>query len=277
MTRTRITRRRRPRGLFALVALAMAASLVPGLALPAAAAPADQYAALGDSFASGNGTRNPDLDLVCYRSSDAYGPLIEDERADTELTFPACQGAETADIVNDQVKHMSEETDYVTVSIGGNDVDFIELVLNCMNHFDEQKCLETVDEVNRKIEEKLPDLLDQAYAAITDNAPNATVMSIGYPRFFGDDVSCLDADGINSTEAEALNGVADNLDSTIGERSDAAGITFISVIEQFTGHDVCADDPYINGKVELDPLDAAHPSPAGYSDGFKPLIRDVMG
>lgn len=59
-------------------------------------------------------------------------------------------------------------------------------------------------------------------------------MSVGYPRIFGDDVSCRDADGINETEAAVLNGVVDNLDATIGERSAAAGITFISAIEQYT-------------------------------------------
>ncbi|MBA0127126.1 SGNH/GDSL hydrolase family protein [Haloechinothrix sp. YIM 98757] len=265
------------RTLHGLLALALVTVLVPGLATASAAASTDEYAALGDSAASGNGTRNPDLDLECYRSSDAYGPLIEEERTDTSLVFPACQGAETPDIVKDQSKHLSEDTDYVTVSIGGNDIGFADIILNCANHWDEEQCLETVDDANRKIEEELPDKLDAAYAAITDNAPDATVMSVGYPRFFSDDVSCADADGISPAEGEALNGLADNLDAKIAERSDAAGITYIGVIEQFTGHDVCADDPYVNGKVEPNVADMYHPSPAGYRDGYKPLIRDVMG
>ncbi|WP_034274621.1 SGNH/GDSL hydrolase family protein [Haloechinothrix halophila] len=256
---------------------AVAAATVALAAAPAHGASSEEYVAMGDSAASGNGTRLPDLSLSCYRSSKAYGPMIAEERADTTLSFPACQGAETGDIVNAQVTSLSAETDWVTVSIGGNDIGFADLILNCMNHWDEAKCLATVDDVNRKIEEELPAKLDKAYAAINDAAPNATVMTIGYPRFFGDDISCPDADGSTAKEAEALNGVADNLDAAIADRSAAAGFTHVSVIEQFTGHDMCADLPYVNGKMELNAADAYHPSPEGYKDGFKPLIRDIMG
>jgi lysophospholipase L1-like esterase len=266
-----------PRTRTLIVVVTAVSALLAVLAAPADAGATEEYATLGDSFASGNGTRNPDLDLACYRSSDAYGPLIAEDRPDTTLVFPACQGAETADIVKGQAAELSGDTDWVTVSIGGNDVDFIELVLNCINHFDEAQCLAAAEDTNAKIETKLPGRLDDAYAAIGAAAPNATVMVVGYPRFFGDDVSCLDADGISPTEAEALNGVADNLDAKIGERAGSAGLTYVSVMERFTGHDVCADDPYINGKLEPVVNDAAHPSPAGYRDGFLPLIRDIMG
>jgi lysophospholipase L1-like esterase len=241
------------------------------------AAATEEYAALGDSYASGTGARNPDLDPTCVRSSDAYGPEIATERAATSLVFPACAGAETPDVVKSQVSSLSAATDWVTVSIGGNDVGFIELILSCGTELDEPMCLQKVEEVNGKIDQELGPKLDAAYDAIKTNAPNARVISIGYPRPFGDNLDCLDADGITPNEATALNGLVDNLEAKIAERSSAAGIGHINPIKQFTGHDICARTAFLNGKMEPTLVDAYHPSPEGYSDGFKPLIRSIMG
>lgn len=258
-------------------AIVAASSLIGISSQSAGAAITEEYAALGDSFASGNGTRNPDLNLGCYRSSDAYGPEIAAERASTTLVFPACGGAVTDDVINTQSKSLTAETDWVTVSIGGNDVGFAELLLNCGGSFDEPLCLAKVDEVNHRIETELGPKLDAAYASILQGAPNASVISIGYPRFFGSDISCPDADGFTPNEVSALNGLADNLEAKIADRSRAAGIQHINPTQQFTGHDICSSTPYLNGKAELNLADAYHPSPEGYSNGFKPLIRKIMG
>lgn len=264
----------------ARAALAIAAAAISSSTLltgNASAASPEVYAALGDSFAAGNGTRNPDMNLSCYRSSDSYGPEIAAERANTSLVFPACSGAVTDDVINTQSKALSSDTDWVTVSIGGNDIGFVDLILNCGTALDEPLCLAKVDEVNQRINQELGPKLDAAYTSIKQGAPNATVISVGYPRFFGSDLSCLDADGISPNEATALNGVADNLEAKIAERSKAAGIQHVNSIQQFTGHDICASAPYLNGKAEPTVADAYHPSPEGYSNGFKPLIRKIMG
>ncbi|MGH3351882.1 MAG: SGNH/GDSL hydrolase family protein [Nocardioides sp.] len=258
-------------------AIAAAGSLIAISTQSAGAAITEEYAALGDSFASGNGTRNPDINLGCYRSSEAYGPEIAAERASTTLVFPACGGAVTDDVINTQSKSLTAETDWVTVSIGGNDVGFAELLLNCGGSLDEPLCLAKADEVNQRIDTDLGPKLDTAYASIKQGAPNAGVISIGYPRFFGSDISCLDADGITPNEATALNGLADNLEAKVADRSRAAGIQHINPIQQFAGHDICSSTPYLNGKAELNAADAYHPSPEGYSNGFKPLIRKIMG
>lgn len=257
-------------------AVVIGAICLTGTTVTAVAAQ-DEYAALGDSFASGNGTRNPDLHAGCYRSSDTYGPIIDRQRANTWLRFRACQGADTTDVFDQQSQPLSTATDYVTVGIGGNDVGFGTLVRNCANVWDEPRCLATVEETHRRIEQELPVKLDTAYATIRLRAPTAMVMSVGYPRFFGADLSCLNAHGITRTEAQALNGVADHLDRVIGQRSAAAGVRYISVIHQFTGHHMCASAPFVNGKAELNTADMYHPSKAGYRYGYLPLIRQAMG
>ncbi|MEX2476229.1 SGNH/GDSL hydrolase family protein [Marinobacter sp.] len=254
-----------------LIALSAASLILVG-----APAQADEYVALGDSAASGNGTGNPDLDYNCFRSSDAYAPIIASERDNTQLKFVACSGATTDDVVDSQIAALSKKTDFVTLSVGGNDVGFIELILNCGFYWDEWQCLHTADEIHRRIDEELPAKLDQAYAAIKKKASKATIMNLGYPRFFGSDVSCWTARGITSTEAEALNGISDHLDRVIAGRAAQAGIIHLSVIEQFTGHDVCAADPFVMGKDVTFLRDVYHPSKAGYRDGHMPLIRAIM-
>lgn len=237
----------------------------------------DEYVAMGDSYASGNGTGNPDLDYDCYRSSDAYGPLIEGERAGTDLVFVACGGATTADVLADQQYAVTSATDTITLSIGGNDVGFVDLILSCWGHFDESACLDTANKVNKRIETELPAKLDDTHAALKDRAPGAQIVQVGYPRAFGTDISCAQADGITRKERDALNGVSDNLDATISERAAANGIAYIGVIDAFTGHDVCADDPWLVGKYAWDTRDVYHPTKSGHRDGFRPLVRGVIG
>lgn len=120
-------------------------------------------------------------------------------------------------------------------------------------------------------------LLDDMHAAVTAAAPNALVMQLGYGRPFGEDLSCAQADGITPTERDALNGVVDHLDSTIAERAAANGVTYLSAIEAFTGHGVCADDPWLVGKYAWDARDVYHPTKSGHRNGYAPLVRGVMG
>lgn len=247
------------------------------LALPAHAAQTEEYVAMGDSYASGNGTGNRDLDYWCYRSSSAYGPLIAAARANTSLKFVACGGAQTGDVNTEQVPALSAGTRWVTLSIGGNDVGFVNLILSCWNSGDEASCLSAAATVNAKIDNELPAKLDATHAKIKAAAPNATVIQVGYPRAFGSNISCAQANGISAAERDALNGVSDHLDRVIGERARVNGLTYTSVITQFTGHDVCATTPYLVGKYAWSVEDVYHPTKAGHASGFQPLIRQIMG
>lgn len=267
----------RPRLRSLLADLAALPLVVAAVAVPSAqAAEPDQYVALGDSYAAGNGTGWPDLSLSCYRSSLAYAPLIAKARPNTSLSFRACSGAKTGDVTGGQTAALSSSTDYVTLSIGGNDVGFVDLILSCVNSWDEILCRSTVAKVNTRIDTELPAKLDATYADIRGRAPGAKVMTVGYPKPFGTNLSCSQASGVNSREAALLNDVAAHLDSVIKARSAAAGFTFIDPVPSFTGHDVCAATPYVNGKA-TGLLDIYHPTRAGYRDGYAPLIRAVMG
>ena len=75
------------------------ATLVIGVLVPAASAlAAPQYAALGDSYSSGVGTRVfYEESGECDRSPDAFGPKIAAAK-DYSLNFEACSGAKTPEV-----------------------------------------------------------------------------------------------------------------------------------------------------------------------------------
>src|SRR5688500_13789779 len=94
------------------------------LAFAGTAAAADKYVALGDSYSSGTGTNNYNLSSGCLRGTSAYPYLVATGRPNTALTFAACSGATTTDVMNNQVSSVTSDTRFVTITIGGNDVGF---------------------------------------------------------------------------------------------------------------------------------------------------------
>src|SRR3954469_9213741 len=101
------------------------------LAGAANAVAADKYVALGDSYSSGTGTRSYTLNSTCQRSIYAYPYLEAQARPNTALTFVACSGAKTADVLNKQVSSITSYTRFVTISIGGNDAGFSSTITQC--------------------------------------------------------------------------------------------------------------------------------------------------
>src|SRR5688572_24952713 len=96
-----------------LVAALAAALTVLVAPLPAQAA-APSYVALGDSYASGTGTRSYLADGTrCQRSTYAYPSLIA-AASGYALNFRACSGARIADVTNTQLSALSAATSYVS-------------------------------------------------------------------------------------------------------------------------------------------------------------------
>lgn len=253
------------------------APLIGALALSlslAGVASADLYTALGDSYSSGTGTGSYTLDSSCQRSTYAYPYLVSQARANTTLSFLACSGAKTTDVNSTQIPAMSSSTNWVTMTIGGNDVGFGSLVMSCTLG----DCTSQIATTNSQIASTLPGLLDTTYNAISAQAPGAKVIVLGYPRVFKNPFStCSAALGISTTEAPQLNQVADNLDAVIKDRAAAHGFTYEDPNSVFVGHDVCSSTAWLNGYKLLTPGESYHPNKLGHSSGYAPLVRSVMG
>ncbi|MDH6462422.1 lysophospholipase L1-like esterase [Micromonospora sp. A200] len=253
--------------LVALFATVLGVVLVPGTAQAATV----NYVALGDSYSSGVGAGPYDLS-TCLRSEKSYAPLWAAANAVTSFRFPACGGAVTADVINSQVNSLSTSTTLVTVTIGGNDAGFADVITSC-RFGSTSTCTNAVNESKSFATSTLPGRLDATYAAIRNRAPNARLVVLGYPRLFETNYCGLLA--MSTYKRTILNEAADLLATIIADRARAAGATFADTRPFFAGHGVCAADPWIRDVSGV--IEAYHPNAAGYRYGYLPALNAVLG
>jgi hypothetical protein len=186
------------------------------------------YVALGDSYSSGEGTGDYAYNSqftknACHRSPHAYGPLLDSDRSLGTLTFVACSGAITADLIGPNHEHnidintgqpeaaqldsLSSATKTVTLTIGGNDLGFVDVLQQCVigrvgpllasGHAGCSKDHGLADTVTRRLNAlagigtattpsgvRISSLLSLLLTAHT-RAPNAHIYLAGYPQLFG--------------------------------------------------------------------------------------------
>jgi len=250
----------------------LAGALVLVLCLAASATAADRYVALGDSYSSGVGTNSYTLSSSCLRSAYAYPYLEAQARPNTALVFAACSGATTTDVMNNQIASVTADTALVSITIGGNDAGFSNVIVSCTT----LGCGSAISNAQNIIRTTLPGRLDTVYSAIRSRAPNAKVLVLGYPRVFSSS-GCLGTTGIDAGERTSLNQTADLLDSVISARAAAYGFTYRSAIPSWIGHAVCSSSAWLNGLNIFNTTESYHPNRPGHSSGYLPLVRAVLG
>lgn len=252
---------RRMRGVLTASAVCVAGALASA---PAAAA-AGPYTALGDSYSSGNGTNVFYNDgTSCYRSPDAYPPLVAS--ADSySLTFAACSGAKTSDVINTQLGSLNSSTSLVTITIGGNDAGFSSVMTSCALYY--FTCQSSINNANNFIQTQLPGLLNTTYNDIRAAAPNAHVVVLGYPRLFTSAGTTCGQGVLTSTNEKSLNNTADLLDSTIQTAvSSHPNFTFVDIRSAFSSHEVCSSSPWVQGINTNASYESFHPNIPGEAD-----------
>lgn len=263
------------------VGVGLAALVLPLLSLAGTAsgaadepAPVPAYVALGDSYASGTGTRRYlDDGTRCERSVRAYPSLIATARG-YELTFRACSGSTVADVERLQLDALSDTTSYVTVSVGGNDAGFAEVLTECALPAWASRCHREIDQAQAFVADVLPGRLDGLYAAIRDRAPSAKVVVVGYPRLFnGTDCNALT--WFSTSEMNRLNVTANRLNRKLTLSAKAAGFRFSKPTKAFLGHAVCDRPEWVNG-LSFPVTESYHPNRRGHRDGYTPLVSPKL-
>ncbi|MFC7406684.1 SGNH/GDSL hydrolase family protein [Georgenia alba] len=244
---------------------------VPGGSAQAAG---EAYVALGDSYSSGLGTGSYlDDGTDCRRSTYAYPSLVA-AGASYELDFRACSGAVVADVLDLQLGALSSSTSYVTVSVGGNDAGFADVLTECALPAWASDCDAAIDTAQAVVAETLPTSLDGLYAEIAGRAPAATVVAVGYPRIFmGEDCDAMT--WFSPEEQDRLNQTADQLNATIEEIAAAHGFSFADPTSAFLGHAVCDEPAWVNG-LSSPVEESYHPNAAGHRDGYTPVVGPAL-
>jgi lysophospholipase L1-like esterase len=259
-------------GLVATV-IALAGFVTVG-APTAAAGPSGtlQYVALGDSYAAGIGAP-PYVSSSgdCLQSNDGYPELLDSEKKIHLQANATCPGATTSTVAGTQLSALTPGVELVTLTVGGNDLGFADLFETCSTPGQEAQCLIAI--TNAVTDEQLTDLyrdLTLLYGKVAKKAPNALIVVTGYPYLFEPDP--------NNPIITAFNAATAALNTTIETAVKAThndNIIYVDVTEQFEGHGIGSDDPFINGPTARFP-EAFHPNAAGYRAYAKAISAAIL-
>ncbi len=260
-------------GLFAAAAAMPAAAA----AMPAAEAVSSvQYVALGDSYSSGLGAGDYiSSSGSCDRSTRAYPEQWANENAPASFVSVACAGASTADVISSQVSALSASTTLVSITIGGNDAGFSGVIETCVIS-STSTCVNAISNAEAFVKTQLPARLDTTLATIRAHAPAAKIVVLGYPDLYdlSKSSSCI---GLSTTDRTALNGGADDLDSTLAAAAAANGDTFADIRPQFAGHEICDSGNWLNS-VDIFAISSSyHPDASGQELGYEPVFTRYAG
>jgi lysophospholipase L1-like esterase len=238
-------------------------------------AAAVNYVALGDSYSSGVGAGSYiDSSDDCMRSTNAYSQLWANAHSPASYVSVACSGAKTTDVSANQLGPLSSATTLVSITIGGNDVDFSGVMEDCVL-YSTDTCVSEVNGAETEAQTQLPGELDTVYNNISAHAPNARVVVLSYPRFYDDKWYCV---GLSSTDRNKINEGADVLDGVISAAASRHGFAFADVRSAFgSGHEICDSGSWLHS-VDWDDIDQSyHPTADGQSGGYLPVFTSAAG
>jgi lysophospholipase L1-like esterase len=256
-----------------ITAIVAGAAILQALAIAAPAAAQDgvHYVALGDSYSAGLGAGGYYASSgSCDRSADAYPALWARANDPASFAFEACSGATAGSVMATQLSALSDETTLVSITVGGNDVGFADVMAACVIG-STAVCADAVDAAEYEIASVLPVELDKALSAISADAPNAQVVVLGYPDLYdlSQSAYCI---GLSSTDRIDLNQAADQLDGQIQAAARRHGDEFADVRPAFAGHQICDPDSWLRAVDWFDLDYSYHPTAQGQADGYYPVF-----
>ena len=111
----------------------------------------------------------------CERSTDAYPEKWAASHSPASFVSVACSGATTADVLSSQVSALSAKTTLVSITIGGNDAGFSNVMETCVLE-STSSCLNAVETAENFVAAQLPARLDSTLQAIRAHAPSAKIV-----------------------------------------------------------------------------------------------------
>lgn len=262
-------RRRRTAVAASLATLAIAAGLA---AAPAQAVDKTQYIALGDSYAAGQGA-GPYKNDTCYRSRNTYSELAADTKPIKLVTNAACSGKTTQEVVATQLLQLDGRTELVTVTAGGNNLGFGDIVTSCgaamSNPAFAGACADASAIARAKIDSgQLAVEVAAMVQSVKAAAPNAKIVVTGYPYLFDPIPEGL-TDPMSQFIYQAT-GLANGLNGSIAAAAWETKVQFVDVRPAFAGHGILSTNgPWING--DTGNADGFHPNAKGYLAYYKAL------
>jgi lysophospholipase L1-like esterase len=229
---------------------------------PDAGAPSSiRYVAIGDSYSAGSLIPTTDVANGCFRSDHDYPSLVA-RALGAKLQDHTCSGATTSSFsasqypdVPPQKKALGKRTTLVTVGLGGNDQQvFRTLIERCpalrASNPTGAPCRDEMRAGGKDVllanlsatAKRLTTVLRQ----VRIRAPHAQVLAVGYPQIVDPAHVCakLPLAAGDYAYAEQVNRA---LTDAVRRAAAATGTTYVDVWALSKGHDICSDDPWVNG------------------------------
>ncbi|MBX9422445.1 MULTISPECIES: SGNH/GDSL hydrolase family protein [Streptomyces] len=234
---------------------ALAASLLASGAAPATASgfsgqgSVKHYVALGDSYAAGTGLPQQ-TDTKCMRSTGSYPAWIAETYKPSVFKDVTCGGATTRSLWNHegaaapQVNALTQDTDLVTVTLGGNDLGFSGVLTRCvlagLTTREGTPCRDVaakeVDAGFARLSTRLPDMLTD----IKRRSPRARVVVVGYPNPFPlDGSACGSSVPLAKGDVTWLHQTTNRLNLMLEMSALLRQAEFVDTSSVFRSHDMC--------------------------------------
>jgi lysophospholipase L1-like esterase len=219
-----------------------------------AAAPGPTYVAMGSSFAAGPGIAPAEAGgpAKCVRSADNYANLVAEQLGDG-LTDVTCTGATTADILSTeqdgqppQIDAVRPATKLVTVTIGGNDIDYFGSMAaySCRDGGGKKCHAVDVATIDRALS-VLTRRLENVVTAIRARAPHARVLLVSYFTVLPASGACAGVP-LNARHLGFERSLAATLAGDSATAARATGATLVDLATASEQHNACSPQPWVN-------------------------------
>jgi lysophospholipase L1-like esterase len=260
----------------------------PALASPVP--PHSAYVAMGSSFAAGPwiGASADTPPNRCDRSAINYAHVLAGKLG-LDLSDVTCSGAKAEHILNPwselppQVAAVTPQTRLVTITAGGNDLNYLGLVgaMECANwpdHDDgKRRPCPAATLPTAQDEARLSETLRAAITRIHAVAPQARVILVQYFTLFSPGKNCAKT-GLNDTQIAELQTLATHLAAITAGAAHDTGAEVLPLDTASRSHGVCSGSPWVNGnnadRTRADGM-FFHPNTTGMAAAAKRLARRV--
>ncbi len=166
-------------------------------------------------------------------------------------------------------------TSYVTISVGGNDAGFADVLTECAQPGWASDCDGAIDGAQYVHQQHPARPAEHALRRRSAGARRSPRSSSSATRGSSWARTATPAPGSRPAEETRLNQTADLLNSKLSAAASAQGFTFANPTSRFIGHAVCDNPEWINGL--SNPIsESYHPNRSGHSSGYAPLVSPLL-
>jgi lysophospholipase L1-like esterase len=243
------------------------------------------YVAMGDSYSSGAGIA-PVTDAACSRSSANYASLVARDLDYASFSDVTCGGAATTDLRRaqpgtgngPQLDPLGPRTRLVTLTLGLNDDNVsYALLYSCLSWSGppSAQCQQLIAAPEAAAQAEIAGLaarVESALRLIRSRAPRARVVLVGYPRILPDSGDCPARLPLAQAMEVRLRETMHRIGDDWRRAAERTGADYVDAWTMSNGHEVCSDDPWVNGATSV-PGGAAPLHPLG---SFHRAIADAI-